>query len=102
MFFAVHSCFTLRISVLSSTSMKRTSITTANGPTRRQVLSGVGVGLGVAATAIYATTRDWAIVVPPLAWAGGLAAAMAIGAIAGLIPAIRAARLSPTEALRTL
>jgi putative ABC transport system permease protein len=62
----------------------------------------VGVGLGVAATAIYATTRDWAIVVPPLAWGGGLAAAMAIGAIAGLIPAIRAARLSPTEALRTL
>jgi putative ABC transport system permease protein len=62
----------------------------------------IGVGLGVAATAIYATTRDWAIVVPPLAWAGGLAAAMAIGAIAGLIPAIRAARLSPTEALRTL
>lgn len=62
----------------------------------------IGIGLGVGATAAYATIRGWAIVVPPLAWAGGLGAAMAIGAIAGLIPALRAARLSPTEALRTL
>ena len=62
----------------------------------------IGIGLGVGATAVYSTIRGWAIVVPPLAWAGGLAAAMAIGAIAGLIPALRAARLSPTEALRTL
>jgi putative ABC transport system permease protein len=41
-------------------------------------------------------------VIPPEAWAGGLAAALAIGAIAGLLPAIRAARLSPTQALWTL
>jgi putative ABC transport system permease protein len=40
--------------------------------------------------------------VPALAWAGGLGAAFAIGAIAGLLPAIRAARLSPTDALRTV
>jgi ABC-type lipoprotein release transport system permease subunit len=32
---------------------------------------------------------------------GGIAAAIAIGAIAGLLPALRAARMSPTEALRT-
>jgi len=60
-----------------------------------------GVILGTAATAIYATTKTWAIVVPPVAVAGGLGAALAVGAIAGLLPAIRAAKLSPTEALRT-
>jgi putative ABC transport system permease protein len=59
----------------------------------------VGVGLGAAATAVYAHTQHWATVIPPLAWAGGLASALAIGAIAGLLPAIRAARMSPTEAL---
>jgi putative ABC transport system permease protein len=31
--------------------------------------------------------------------AGGIAAALLIGAIAGLLPALRAARMSPTEAL---
>jgi putative ABC transport system permease protein len=59
----------------------------------------IGVIIGVISTAIYAHTKGWAIVIPPEAWAGGLAAALAIGAIAGLLPAIRAARLSPTEAL---
>ena len=59
----------------------------------------VGVGLGAAATAVYAHTQHWATVIPTLAWAGGLAAALAIGAIAGLLPAIRAARMSPTQAL---
>jgi SAM-dependent methyltransferase len=38
----------------------------------------------------------------PQAWAGGLAAALLIGALAGLLPAIRATRLSPTQALWTL
>jgi putative ABC transport system permease protein len=61
-----------------------------------------GVLLGSLATAVYASNRHWAIVIPTLAWAGGLAAAFAIGAIAGLAPAIRAARLSPTDALRTV
>ncbi len=61
-----------------------------------------GVTLGIAATAIYAHSKHWATVIPTLAWAGGLAAAFAIGAIAGLLPAIRAARLSPTDALRTV
>jgi putative ABC transport system permease protein len=59
----------------------------------------VGVGLGAAATAGYAHTHHWATVIPALAWAGGLASALVIGAIAGLLPAIRAARMSPTEAL---
>jgi putative ABC transport system permease protein len=62
----------------------------------------VGVTLGAGATAVYADTKHWAVVIPTLAWAGGLTAAFAIGAIAGLLPAIRAARLSPTDALRTV
>jgi putative ABC transport system permease protein len=67
------------------------------------VLGGVvGVALGVLSTVIYASTKDWTIVVPALAWGGGFAAALAIGAIAGLLPALRAARLSPTDALRTV
>jgi putative ABC transport system permease protein len=62
----------------------------------------VGVVLGVVATIVYAATQHLLLSIPPLAWAGGLGAALAIGAIAGLLPAIRAARLSPTDALRTV
>jgi len=62
----------------------------------------LGVAAGAAATATYATTKHWAIVIPTLAWAGGLTAALAIGALAGLLPALRAARMSPTQALWTL
>jgi putative ABC transport system permease protein len=59
----------------------------------------VGVALGVASTSVYAHTKGWATVVPPEAWIGGLAASLVIGAIAGLMPALRAARMSPTQAL---
>jgi putative ABC transport system permease protein len=61
----------------------------------------IGIAAGALATAIYASTKGWSTIIPPLAWAGGAGAAVAIGALAGLLPAIRAARLSPTEALRT-
>ncbi len=61
-----------------------------------------GVILGAVATAIYAHAKGWAIVIPAEAWAGGLSAALLIGAAAGLLPAIRAARMSPTQALWTL
>ncbi len=61
-----------------------------------------GVGLGALATAVYAAAKGWAFVVPVSAWAGGFGAALAIGAIAGLLPAIRAARLAPADALRTV
>jgi len=59
----------------------------------------VGVALGAAATAVYAQSKGWATVIPAEAWAGGIAASLLIGATAGLIPALRAARLSPTQAL---
>jgi putative ABC transport system permease protein len=58
-----------------------------------------GVAIGAAATALYAVSHSQPVVIPPEAWAGGLAAAIVIGALAGLLPAIRAARLSPTRAL---
>jgi putative ABC transport system permease protein len=58
-----------------------------------------GVAIGAAATAAYARGHGEAVVIPPQAWAGGLAAAVLIGAVAGLLPAVRAARLSPTQAL---
>jgi putative ABC transport system permease protein len=64
------------------------------------LLGGIaGIVTGAAATAIYAHTKGWVTVIPTDAWAGGLAATILIGALAGLLPAIRAARLSPTEAL---
>jgi putative ABC transport system permease protein len=61
-----------------------------------------GVAIGAAATAIYAHGHRELLVIPAEAWAGGLSAAIIIGALAGLLPAIRAARLSPTQALLTV
>jgi putative ABC transport system permease protein len=61
-----------------------------------------GIITGAAATASYAHGQGWATVIPADAWAGGLAAALLIGAAAGLLPAIRAAHLSPTQALWSL
>jgi putative ABC transport system permease protein len=64
------------------------------------VLGGsAGVVLGSAMTAVYAALQGWPTVVPAWAAAGSIAAALIIGATAGLYPAIRAARVSPTEAL---
>jgi putative ABC transport system permease protein len=60
-----------------------------------------GVVLGALVTAGYATRQHWQVVVPLSGVAGGVAAALVLGAIAGLYPAVRAARLAPTDALRT-
>jgi putative ABC transport system permease protein len=60
-----------------------------------------GVLSGVAVTAVYANLKGWAILVPPIAVIGGIAAALLIAGLAGLYPAGRAANLSPTDALRT-
>jgi putative ABC transport system permease protein len=59
-----------------------------------------GVALGAAVTLGYAQSQAWSAVIPPAAVAGGAAAALAIGAVAGVYPALRAARLAPTDALR--
>jgi putative ABC transport system permease protein len=58
-----------------------------------------GVLLGYLVTGAYSTTQNWPTVVPLWALAGGVGATVVIGAIAGLYPAVRAARLAPTEAL---
>ncbi|MBC3982431.1 ABC transporter permease [Streptomyces sp. AC536] len=62
---------------------------------------GTGALLGTAATHGFARSRGWATVVPPWSLAGGLAATLAIGVVAGLYPAIRASRLHPTVALNS-
>jgi putative ABC transport system permease protein len=62
----------------------------------------VGVLAGAIATAVYAGTKNWAVIIPAEAWTGGIASAILIGAVAGLMPAIRASRMPPTVALRTV
>jgi putative ABC transport system permease protein len=60
---------------------------------------GTGVLLGAAVTAAYATLQAWPTVIPLWVIAGGITAALLIGGVAGLYPAVRAARVAPTEAL---
>jgi putative ABC transport system permease protein len=63
-------------------------------------LGGVGgVAIGIVVTAVFAVTQGWPTVVPVWAMAGGILATLLIGGVAGLYPALRAARLAPTEAL---
>jgi putative ABC transport system permease protein len=61
----------------------------------------VGVLAGAMATVIYAGSEHWHVVIPAEAWTGGIASAILIGALAGLMPAVRASRLPPAVALRT-
>jgi putative ABC transport system permease protein len=61
-----------------------------------------GIALGAAATAGYASAQGWSLVIPVLAVGGAVALALALGALAGLYPAVRAARLAPAAALRSV
>ncbi|NDU77102.1 FtsX-like permease family protein [Actinomadura sp. DSM 109109] len=63
-------------------------------------LGGLGGAVaGALVTAVYAVSQGWPVIVPAWAVLGGVAATLLIGAVAGLYPAVRASRLSPTEAL---
>jgi putative ABC transport system permease protein len=59
-----------------------------------------GVAIGTGITRIYADSRDWTFAVPLLGLLGGIAVSLAVGALAGLYPAVRASRLAPAEAVR--
>jgi len=65
-------------------------------------LGGVaGVLLGAAATVGYAVAAGQPAVLPWVAVLAGFGVAIGVGALAGVYPAVKAARLAPAEALRT-
>jgi putative ABC transport system permease protein len=61
----------------------------------------VGVVVGFAVTAGYASMRSWPMVLPVRPLVGAMGATVVIGTLSGLYPAIRASRLAPTVALAT-
>jgi putative ABC transport system permease protein len=73
--------------------------------TESLLLAGIGgtagAALGTLITVVYASQRGWDAAMPWYVPIGGIVAAFAIGIVAGLYPAMRAARLAPTEALRS-
>lgn len=67
------------------------------------LLGGVsGTVAGVIGTVGYAMTRGWPAVIPVDSVLGGIGAALVVGVLAGLHPAVRASRLPPTEALASV
>ncbi|MFI9386687.1 ABC transporter permease [Kutzneria sp. NPDC052558] len=102
---------TMVISVLER--RREIGLRRALGATRRQIrgqflaesvlLSGLGglagVTIGVLVTSGYALSQGWPAILPPQALLGGVAISALVGAVAGAYPAMRAARLPPTQAL---
>ena len=102
---------TMVISVLER--RREIGLRRALGATKRQIrgqflaesvlLSGlgglVGVLAGVLVTAGYALSQGWPAVLPVEALLGGVAVSALVGAVAGAYPAMRAAKLPPTQAL---
>lgn len=60
----------------------------------------IGGGLGVGVTAGFSAVRNVSFAVPPQALGGGVLVALLLGGVAGLWPAVRAARVTPVDALR--
>jgi putative ABC transport system permease protein len=71
--------------------------------TESVALSGLGgiagTLLGTLATVGYALYQGWPPVIPLPAALGGVLGAIVVGMVAGVYPSVRAARLTPTEAL---
>ncbi len=61
----------------------------------------LGVSVGMLIGGAYATSQGWPVVISPVAIAIGVGATAIVGAVAGLYPAMRAARVPPTDALRS-
>jgi putative ABC transport system permease protein len=60
---------------------------------------GAGIIVGALVTAVFAAMQGWPLAIPLWATTGGMVATLVIGGMGGLYPAMRAARLAPTEAL---
>jgi len=60
-----------------------------------------GIVIGTLATLDYTALQGWPTVIPFATIAAGFGGALVVGALAGINPSIRAARLTPTEALAT-
>ena len=60
-----------------------------------------GIALGAAVTGVYASVQGWIVVVPAVSVAAAVGVSLLLGALAGLYPAVRAARLAPAAALRS-
>ena len=79
-------------------SLSRSSLLVRSPPSRVAICSSDRS----LATAGYASIQGWILVVPVLAVGGGVFVALLLGALAGLYPAVRAARLAPAAALRSV
>ena len=59
-----------------------------------------GVAIGAAITSGYARSRDWTLSIPVSTLAAGVGASLVLGALVGVYPASRAARLAPASAIK--